>query len=226
MDIARKYGMIQPGESATQAVRAVFFIDPKNVIRTIIYYPLSLGRNFDELKRVLVGLQTADEFGVALPAEMKRIATTLLMAGTLLLSALPLTAYGQERESGKNEEKMETGTIHLTKAEFLQKVWNYEADSQAWKYEGTKPAIVDFFATWCGPCKALSPVLEELAKEYGDRLVIYKVDVDQERELAGAFGIRSVPTLLFIPADGEPSMSPGAPSKAQLKQIIDEHLLK
>ena len=157
---------------------------------------------------------------------MKRIATTLLMAGTLLLSALPLTAYGQERESGKNEEKMETGTIHLTKAEFLQKVWNYETDSQAWKYEGTKPAIVDFFATWCGPCKALSPVLEELAKEYGDRLVIYKVDVDQERELAGAFGVRSVPTLLFIPADGEPSMSPGAPSKAQLKQIIDEHLLK
>ena len=68
-DIARKYGMIQPGESATQAVRAVFFIDPKNVIRTIIYYPLSLGRNFDELKRVLVGLQTADEFGVALPAD-------------------------------------------------------------------------------------------------------------------------------------------------------------
>ena len=146
---------------------------------------------------------------------MKRITTLLLTAGTLLLSALPLTAYGQERESGKNEEKMETGTMHLTKAEFLQKVWNYEADSQAWKYEGTKPAIVDFFATWCGPCKALSPVLEELAKEYGDRLVIYKVDVDQE-----------VPTLLFIPADGEPSMSPGAPSKAQLKQIIDEHLLK
>ena len=69
MDIARKYGMIQPGESATQAVRAVFFIDPKNVIRTIIYYPLSLGRNFDELKRVLIGLQTADEFGVALPAD-------------------------------------------------------------------------------------------------------------------------------------------------------------
>ena len=69
MDIARRYGMIQPGESATQAVRAVFFIDPKNIIRTIIYYPLSLGRNFDELKRVLVGLQTADEFGVALPAD-------------------------------------------------------------------------------------------------------------------------------------------------------------
>ena len=147
------------------------------------------------------------------------------MAGALLLSAATVNLYGQE--TGSREKETEMGTVqHITKAEFLQKVWNYEAGSQAWKYEGTKPAIVDFFATWCGPCKALGPVLEELAKEYGDRLVIYKVDVDQERELAGAFGIRSVPTLLFIPADGEPSMSPGAPSKAQLKQIIDEHLLK
>ena len=137
---------------------------------------------------------------------MKRITTLLLTAGILLLSAVPNGAAGQER--------------------FLQKVYNYEANPQTWKYEGEGPAIVDFFATWCGPCKALGPVLDELAAEYGDKLTIYKVDVDQERELAGAFGIRSVPTLLFIPANGEPSMSPGAPSKAQLKQIIDEHLLK
>ena len=156
---------------------------------------------------------------------MKRITTLLLTAGILLLSAVPNGAAGQERGAGKKDEGM--GKVqHITKAEFLQKVYNYEANPQTWKYEGTKPAIVDFFATWCGPCKALSPVLDELAAEYGDKLTIYKVDVDQERELAGAFGIRSVPTLLFIPADGEPSMSPGAPSKAQLKQIIDEHLLK
>lgn len=120
---------------------------------------------------------------------MRKITTTLLIAGLLFLSALPLAAScGQEGNSGKNEEKMETGTIHLTKAEFLQKVWNYEANPQAWKYEGTKPAIVDFFATWCGPCKALGPVLEDLAKEYGDKLVIYKVDVDEERELAEPSG--------------------------------------
>ena len=156
---------------------------------------------------------------------MKRITTLLLTAGILLLSAVPNWAAGQERKTGKNDEGM--GKVqHITKAEFLQKVYNYEANPQTWKYEGEGPAIVDFFATWCGPCKALSPVLDELAAEYGDKLTIYKVDVDQERELAGAFGIRSVPTLLFIPADGEPSMSPGAPSKAQLKQIIDEHLLK
>ena len=156
---------------------------------------------------------------------MKRITTLLLTAGILLLSAVPNGAAGQERKAGKNDGDMEK-VQHITKAEFLQKVYNYEANPQAWKYEGEGPAIVDFFATWCGPCKALGPVLDELAAEYGDKLTIYKVDVDQERELAGAFGIRSVPTLLFIPANGEPSMSPGAPSKSQLKQIIDEHLLK
>ena len=156
---------------------------------------------------------------------MKRITTLLLTAGILLLSAVPNGAAGQERGTGKNDSDMEK-VQHITKAEFLQKVYNYEANPQTWKYEGEGPAIVDFFATWCGPCKALGPVLDELAAEYGDKLTIYKVDVDQERELAEAFGIRSVPTLLFIPADGEPSMSPGAPSKAQLKQIIDEHLLK
>lgn len=156
---------------------------------------------------------------------MRHKVTTLIMAGILFLSAGFQTA-GQEKTAGKEKTEQKMGTVHITKAEFLQKVYNYEANPLAWKYEGTKPAIVDFYATWCGPCKALGPVLEELAGEYGDRLVIYKVDVDQERELAEAFGIRSVPTLLFIPADGEPSMSPGAPSKAQLKQIIDEHLLK
>lgn len=156
---------------------------------------------------------------------MRHKVTTLIMAGILFLSAGFQTA-GQEKTAGKEKTEQKMGTVHITKAEFLRKVYNYEANPQAWKYEGTKPAIVDFYATWCGPCKALGPVLEELAGEYGDRLVIYKVDVDQERELAEAFGIRSVPTLLFIPADGEPSMSPGAPSKAQLKQIIDEHLLK
>ncbi len=134
------------------------------------------------------------------------------------------SACGQNVGAGKNDEKM--NTIKIDKAQFLEKIYNYEKNPQTWKYEGDKPAIVDFFATWCGPCKALGPVLEELAEEYEGKIYIYKVDVDQEPELSGAFGIRSVPTLLFIPANGEPSMSPGAPSKAQLKQIIEGHLLK
>ena len=134
------------------------------------------------------------------------------------------SACGQNVGAGKNDEKM--NTIKIDKAQFLEKIYNYEKNPQTWKYEGDKPAIVDFFATWCGPCKALGPVLEELAEEYEGKIYIYKVDVDQEPELSGVFGIRSVPTLLFIPANGEPSMSPGAPSKAQLKQIIEGHLLK
>ena len=117
------------------------------------------------------------------------------------------------------------GTMQISKAEFLKKVYDYEKNPQSWKYEGDKPAIVDFFATWCGPCKALSPILEEIGAEYGDKLNIYKVDVDKEEELSRVFGIRSVPTLLFIPLKGEPSMNSGVLSKLQLKQIIEEHLL-
>ena len=116
-------------------------------------------------------------------------------------------------------------TVHIGKAEFLKKVFDYEKNPQAWKFEGSKPAIVDFYATWCGQCKALGPVLEEVSEEYGDRLDIYKVDVDKEQELSGVFGIRSVPTLLFITLAGQPTMSSGAPSKMQLKDIIEKHLL-
>lgn len=117
------------------------------------------------------------------------------------------------------------GTIHLTKEDFLTKVFNYE-QNQEWKYEGDKPAIIDFYATWCGPCKAISPILEELAKEYDGQIYIYKVDTDREQELAAAFGIRSIPTLLFIPMDGTPQMSMGALPKQSLKEAIDNVLLK
>lgn len=154
---------------------------------------------------------------------MKNSFKILLTAGIIFLMSA-FSASGQNVGAGKNNEKM--NTIKIDKAQFLEKIYNYEKNPQTWKYEGDKPAIVDFFATWCGPCKALGPVLEELAEEYEGKIYIYKVDVDQEPELSGAFGIRSVPTLLFIPANGEPSMSPGAPSKAQLKQIIEGHLLK
>ncbi len=140
--------------------------------------------------------------------------TTILLASSMALC--------QNVTNNKKQKTM--GTIQLTTQEFKKNVFNYETE-KTFKYLGNKPAIVDFYATWCGPCKALSPVLEELAKEYDGKIVIYKVDVDKNQELAAAFGIRSIPTLLVIPMDGKPSMSAGAPSKAQLKSII-ENMLK
>ncbi len=117
------------------------------------------------------------------------------------------------------------GTIHLTKAEFMQKVVNYEANPNEWKYLGDKPCLIDFYADWCGPCKAVAPILEELAKEYDGKIVIYKIDTDKEQELAGTFGIRSIPSLLFVPMTGKPQMAQGAMPKDQLKKAIDEILL-
>ncbi len=116
-------------------------------------------------------------------------------------------------------------TIHLTKADFLSKVANYEADPTEWKYLGDKPAIIDFYADWCGPCKTIAPVLEELAKEYTNEIYIYKVNTEEEQELAGAFGIRSIPSILFVPMEGQPQMAAGALPKASFKEAIDNVLL-
>lgn len=115
-------------------------------------------------------------------------------------------------------------TIQLTTQGFKEKVFNYETN-QDWAYLGQLPAIIDFYADWCGPCKMVAPILEELSEEYKDRLVIYKVNTDIEQELAAVFGIQSIPTLLFIDSAGEPMMQPGAYPKHVLKKIIDEKLI-
>lgn len=109
---------------------------------------------------------------------------------------------------------------------FFLKVYNYEANPNDWKFEGSRPAIVDFYATWCGPCKVMHPILEELSKEYSGKVDIYQIDVDKEQDLAAAFGIRSIPTLLMIPMKEEPRIMQGAMPKDQLKKAIDEFLLK
>ena len=121
-------------------------------------------------------------------------------------------------------EKPTTKVVHITKADFLKKVYDFEKNPDEWKYLGSRPAIVDFYADWCGPCRQLSPVLDELAKEYSGKLTIYKVNVDNERGLATFFGIRSIPTLLFIPMKGKPQRSLGALSKTELKGIIKDVL--
>ena len=111
--------------------------------------------------------------------------------------------------------------IHLTKAEYLQKVVNYEANPSSGKYLGDKPCIIDFWATWCPPCKVIAPILDDLAKEYDGQIYVYKVDVDQQKELAQAFGIQSIPTLLFVPMDGEPKAEIGTNPKETFKDRID-----
>ena len=115
------------------------------------------------------------------------------------------------------------GVLTLSSKEFKTKVYDISAKNP--EYLGSKPAIVDFYASWCGPCRAISPVLEELAKEYGDKIVIYKVDVDASRDIAQAFGIRSIPAVLFIPMKGEAQMTVGGRSKEDFKKQIDTILL-
>jgi thioredoxin len=126
--------------------------------------------------------------------------------------------------NSKTESKMKT--IHLTKAEFLTKVANYEANPQEWKYLGDRPAIIDFYADWCGPCKSIAPVLEELAAEYDGQIYIYKINTETEQELASVFGIRSIPSLLFVPMNEAPQMAQGAMPKSAFKEAIETVLLK
>ena len=123
-------------------------------------------------------------------------------------------------------DKAQSGTIHLTRAEFLTKVADYEKNPNEWKYLGDKPAIIDFYADWCGPCKLVAPLLEDLSKEYAGKIYVYKVDVDKEPELAQAFGIQSIPTIWFVPMKGKPQISMGALSKEQLKEYVNNVLLK
>ena len=112
---------------------------------------------------------------------------------------------------------------HLSKDTFLEKIFNYE-ENKEWKFQGDKPAIIDFYADWCGPCKMVAPVLEELSKEYDGKVDIYKIDTEKEQELAGAFGISSIPSILFIPMDGQPQMALGALPKQSFKDAIRDVL--
>jgi len=112
---------------------------------------------------------------------------------------------------------------HLDKQGFLGKIFNFE-NSKDWKYEGDKPCLIDFYADWCGPCKMVAPILDELSNEYEGKLKIYKVDTEEERELASVFGIQSIPSLLFVPLAGQPQMAMGAMPKDSFKRAFKEIL--
>ena len=121
----------------------------------------------------------------------------------------------------------EGGTVKLNKEKFLKEVWDYENSPQEWKYKGDKPALIDFYADWCGPCKTAAPILEELSKDYAGKVTIYKIDTQVERELAGVFGVSGIPAFLYIPMQGKPSMTSGiARTKEDTKKMFMENIDK
>lgn len=133
-------------------------------------------------------------------------------------------------ETTSNQSFAAGKPVMLTKQDFLEKVMNYEKNQTEWVYEGDKPALIDFYADWCGPCRMAAPVLDELAKEYEGRIHIYKIDTEKEKELAAVFGIQSIPAFLFVPQNGKPTMSKGIAqtpeaTKEMFRQMIDEILL-
>jgi thioredoxin len=145
------------------------------------------------------------------------------------MSAVNEPAVSETKATAKTTATEGT-TINLTKADFLNRVMDYESNPTEWIYKGDKPAIIDFYADWCGPCKIAAPILEELAAEYKGEIYVYKVDTEVERELSSVFGIRSIPAFLFIPEEGKPTMSNGIArtpeeTKQMFVQMIDELLL-
>ena len=120
---------------------------------------------------------------------------------------------------------MVNNVVYLTTQEFKEKVFNYD-ENKEWKYSGELPAIIDFYADWCGPCKMVAPILQEIAKDYAGKLIVYKVDTESEQELAAVFGISSIPTLLFVPMTGQPQAAMGALPRQSFDKAIQDILLK
>lgn len=140
----------------------------------------------------------------------------------ILFATFLLSVNCTSAQSVNNQSEVQV----LTKAGFLDKVYNYEKNSDKWVYEGSLPCIIDFYADWCGPCKMVAPILKDLASEYKGQVIVYKINVDQEKELASVFGVRSIPAFLFIPAEGDPQSAMGAQSRSFFEGVIKDFLLK
>lgn len=155
---------------------------------------------------------------------MKKV---LVMVALVMVSVIVYAFNDQtEANQGKKEDTGSNGeVVVMNKDMFLKNVFDYEK-SKEWKYIGNKPAIIDFYADWCGPCRQTTPIMKELAKEYAGKIIIYKVNVDKQKELAALFNASSIPLFAFIPMKGEPQFIRGAADKATYKRAIDEFLLK
>lgn len=150
--------------------------------------------------------------------------------------AIVFSACGNKKPEGSKKAEIASSSVNtgdskvseqLTKALFVQKVWDFTKSPNDWKYLGSKPAIVDFYADWCGPCKIASPILDEIGSEYAGKILLYKINTDQERELAQVFGITGIPAFLYIPANGKPVMMSGiGRSKEETKKMFIESIEK
>lgn len=149
---------------------------------------------------------------------MKKYFYTFLI-GLFFMATPEILAQSEQKADDKKGE-----VVVMNHALFLEEVFDYN-QSETWKFQGKKPVIIDLYADWCGPCRKTAPIMEKLAKEYADDIVIYKVDVDKERELAALFNATSIPLFVFIPMDGQPQLFKGAADHATYKRAIDEFLL-
>ncbi len=158
---------------------------------------------------------------------MKKMKKIVAMAALILSSMLTYacTDGAKQRQADMQETAQDGTVIVMNKDMFIKDIFDYEK-SKEWKYKGSKPAIIDLYADWCGPCRMTAPIMKELAKEYAGQIVIYKVNVDKEKELAALFNATSIPLFVFIPMQGEPQLFRGAADKATYKKAIDEFLLK
>jgi thioredoxin len=147
-----------------------------------------------------------------------------IFLSVIIFSLFLVTCRSENGTSSGTDKNTNSPVIQMTNATFKKEIFNYEANKN-WKYEGSKPAIIDFYADWCGPCRQLSPMVEEIAREYAGKIVVYKVNTDQEAILAQNMGISGLPTLLFIPAQGRPQISTGLIPKESLIKAVNDVLL-
>lgn len=147
----------------------------------------------------------------------KTMKKSLIFAFFILFAGVNLLAQ---------DKTTEPKVQHLTYKEFIDKIWDFEKNPKEFIFKGKTPAIVDFYADWCGPCRKVGPIMEKLAQEYDGRLSVYKINVDREKELSAIFQVRSIPTVIFIPMKDQPMMHVGAMPEADYRKVVEENLLK
>lgn len=167
---------------------------------------------------------------------MKRITSLLAFFVLIAITATACNNANSGNDNNPNESKTtavsnpsgddsEGKPEYLTKETFKEKIWDYETNSEEWVYEGTEPAIIDFYADWCKPCKMVAPILDEISKEYEGKVKVYKIDTQVQKELAAVFQVTSIPAFLYIPVDGKPQMDRGFKQKEAFEQVISDILM-